>query len=356
MQNVDEQLEERFQRVVAPVSTHRVIDEATRRRGAFRRRRRIGSVLLAVCVMAGTVAGFSALDTVFRGNGESDQPAGPANGALVVEIDESHGADRSVHLELVPLDGSLGERLTPDLDGYFQGFSSAPDGRRIAYAYGNGGAGASLAVLDLTTGEQTVLLRGPVSGPSWSPDGTTIAYYAYGDPPFIGTVAADGSGDETRIPGTEVVGGDPSWSPDGTHITFEEFDVQGGPAVMTVDVATGALRKRAPTDGDTAADPVYTPDGARIDFAVSGGIREVGVDGAGDPALVVGKTPDEWRAAGYPHSPASPAWSPDGTALLYVTRGDVFVDALDGSGPRKVAAGSDAVWLPASTGGPLGTG
>jgi Tol biopolymer transport system component len=357
MPNVDERLEERIGRTLLPVPTERVIEQVASRRMSVHRRRRVGSVLLAAGVLAATVAGSLLLGQVFRSDADEQRPASPTNGALVVRVVRGEGNARAEHLELVPLDGSPPQRLTPDLDGYMQGLSASPDGRQIAYSIGDGGGGASLIVHDLATGEQRVLLRGGISGPSWSPDGSTIAYYAYGDRTGIATIPADGSGPPTYVPGTDVTGGDPSWSPDGTHVAFEERDVPGGPAVMTVDIATGSLRKLASTDGDTPANPVYSPDGSRIAFALTGGLWQVNPEGD-DPTLVVGMTREEYYATSPGPSAVFQGWSPDGSSLVYVQQdgdgdGDaygesVYVDGLDGSAPRKITDGSDVLWLPAT--------
>lgn len=357
MPNVDERLEERIGRTLVAVPTESVIEQVASRRMSVRRRRRVGSVLLAAGVLAATVAGSVLLGQVFRSDADEQRPASPTNGALVVRVVRGYGNARTEHLELVPLDGSLPQRLTPDLVGYMQGMGASPDGTQIAFSIGDGGAGASLTVIDLVTGEQRVLLHGGISGPSWSPDGSTIAYYAYGDRTGIATIPADGSGRPIYVPGTDVTWGDPSWSPDGTHIAFEERDVPGGPAVVTVDIATGSLRKLAPTDGDTPANPVYSPDGSRIAFAITGGLWQVNPEG-GDPSLVVGMTSEEYYASDPGPSAVSQSWSPDGSSLVYVQQdaeggGDgngesVYVDGLDGSAPRKITDGSDVLWLPST--------
>ena len=59
--------------------------------------------------------------------------------------------------------------------------------------------------------------RGGLAGPpSWSPDGTRIAFDRDGDL-FIIDVE---SGEETRLTRTQGPEGDPTWSPDGSRILF----------------------------------------------------------------------------------------------------------------------------------------
>src|SRR5207249_3682592 len=144
-------------------------------------------------------------------------------------------------LEFVPLDGSDPVRLTPDRPGWFSGVSASPDGSTIAYTYQEKDGHAAMTLLDLATGATRDLVEGSVAGPAWSPDGRSIAFWDYLNNPGVWIVRADGFGKPVLVPGSKVVGGDPSWSPDGSAIAFEEFDVAGGPAVMTVEIASGQM-------------------------------------------------------------------------------------------------------------------
>lgn len=359
MPTLDDQLHDRLHSA-APEPPEHGDDLFGRLEGRKRRRhvtRRVGSGVLAVVVLAATVGGFLALDRAFR-RGTRMPVATPttANGPLVVvQVDDPNTAKATSHLELVPLDGSATQRLTPDepVDA-FQGVSASPDGHTIAYVFGDAGEGGkpvTLTVLDLATGEQRDLARGVIDGPAWSPDGTRIAYAQYFETPGIWIVPADGSGEPGLVPGSEVVGGSPSWSPDGAAIAFEERDVKGGPAVVTIDLGSGRFRVLATTDGDTPANPVWSPDGSKITYAMSGGIWSVDAAG-GDPSLQVGTTRDAWMQAGFPPSPRLQSWSPDGLSIAYVLGGiddsNIYVDALDGSEPRLLGSGVDFAWLPAT--------
>lgn len=183
--------------------------------------------------------------------------------------------------------------------------SASPDGHTIAYSVSDGFDHARIVVMDLSTGEQRELVRGAVAGPAWSPDGTRIAYRDYGNSPGIRLMPADGSGEPTLAPGSDIAWGPPVWSPDGTRIAFEERDVPGGPAVVTVDLASGTLTVLGVTDGDVSADPDWSPDGTRIAYAVSGGIWQVDPAG-GEPSLLRGTTREAWARAGSGPTPRSP--------------------------------------------------
>lgn len=353
MSKIDDRLAERLNRASRSVRTENVVTRVGARKRSVERRRRAGTGALAVGVLAATVGGFLLLSRAFGDDAQPVQPAGPTNGALVTVVTENRDqAGATQRLELVPLDGSSPRPLTADMEGWISSLSAAPDGRRVAYVSAiPGGERTTLTVLDLVTGEQRDLISGAVTGATWSPDGTKLAYWEYGSDEGIKIIPADGSGRPTAVPGTDVVGGGPAWSPDGAAIAFEERDVPGGPAVMTVDLATGVLRKLVATDGDTAAEPVWSPDGSTIAFALSGGIWQVDAAG-GEPILLAGETREEWERDGFPPSPMLQSWSPDGLLLVYVmpdrSHDRVYIDALDNAEPTPVANGSDVTWLAAA--------
>lgn len=118
MPTLDDQLRDRLHGA-APEPPEREDDLFGRLAGRRHRRqvrRRVGSVLLAVVVVAATVGGFLALDRAFR-RGTRVPVATPtiANGPLVVvQVVDPNSARATTHLELVPLDGAAPQQLTLD--------------------------------------------------------------------------------------------------------------------------------------------------------------------------------------------------------------------------------------------------
>jgi Tol biopolymer transport system component len=144
-----------------------------------------------------------------------------------------------------------------------------------------------------------------VSTPSFSPDGTRIAYGASGG---IWTVGVDGTS-PTRL---AAFGNDPTWSPDGSRIAFVSVAnghmyVVGAAGGEPADL-TDALGLRAATF------PSWSPDGRRLAFEVGPpqgpaiGVVELATGAARYyPGLGVAQSgPGTWSRI---------AWVPDGSAV-----------------------------------------
>ena len=140
----------------------------------------------------------------------------------------------------------------------------------------------------------------------------------------------------------------PRWSPDGTHIVFSKLGFfQGDTYVVTAD-GTNLRMISVRADDGTEIDysPDFSPDGNRIVYATtrhwvdrnSGSIRSrnfeietIGVDGS-DPRRLTHHQSDD----------VSPAWSPDGSRIAFISQysydkeAGIYTMAPDGSDQRLV--------------------
>jgi len=143
--------------------------------------------------------------------------------------------------------------------------SWSPDGGRILI-----GTGEGFHLVDVQTGATSLLARDPrmakdqrhcggYFGPAYSPNGTTIAFswwrVLHGGCRTDGLFLMDADGTNVRrltLTGRSLIPFGPSWSPDGTRIAF--FSQPGGPgALYVVNVDGSGLTKLA----DIGQDPNY---------------------------------------------------------------------------------------------------
>ena len=200
--------------------------------------------------------------------------------------------------------------LLPISAGVFAASSGGADGDIVFVA------GGDLAVRSSSSGSATLLgLSGSPVDPSWSPDGTTLAFSSAGSIRTCGASSCSGS-----VGGALAAGTEPVWSPDGGSIAYAS-----GGDVWTM-TSSGGNQTRLTTSG--GADPSWSPSSTgKIVFALGGSIYTIAAStpGSGTPLSISG-----------PSGPLSqPAWSPDGSQIAF--------QASDGS---KVQ-----IWVVASSGG-----
>jgi hypothetical protein len=152
----------------------------------------------------------------------------------------------------------------------------APDGERIAYSR-NGGSTSEIVVLDRRRPDaRLVVWKGSgrwdqAFNPSWSPDGTRIAFTAWrtGGVRDVLVVPADrenvGLGpDVIEVTHDRALDGDPAFSPDGRWLYFTS-DRTGISNVFAWDLAGGALWQVTNTIGGVT-EMTVSPDGASLAY------------------------------------------------------------------------------------------
>lgn len=103
------------------------------------------------------------------------------------------------------------------------------------------------------------------SQPSWSPDGTKLAFVQAG---VIKTCTVS-AGSCTAVTSTAVTGTEPVWSPDGTKLAY----VTAGSEIHKM--ATDGTGDATVTSGATDVSPSWSADGAQIAFTRNGAIAKV---------------------------------------------------------------------------------
>ena len=242
--------------------------------------------------------------------------------------------------------------------GTFSQPTWSPDGTSLAYVY-RGTNFADIFVTDaqgqnqvrLTNSQSTILDNNDWNlRPTFSPDGQLIAFVsdrstAY--PTLQLMNAADGSGRRTvATPGIQEEEVDAlAWSPDGTQMAMTVFNEPGPTQIALLPFgATSREPGRMLTKVQGGAlDPAWAPDGSWLAIA--------GHDGAAVEIYVV--QPDGTsltRLTSDGLLARSPVWSPDGKHIAYMTNKtgyyeifeiDVTVDndgGLVASAPRQLTA------------------
>lgn len=160
----------------------------------------------------------------------------------------------------------------------------SPDGSRVAYIAGPWTSTTLLVANRDGSGARALAGGGGTTAwnPSWSPDGRHIAY-TYGDSSHVLQVHVindDGSADRavTHTTATDGSAQIAEWSPDGTRLAFQVSTFRTKTAhVWIVDLATGVTRQLAPhADGVLDETPSWFPDGRHLAFqSTQGGTMEV---------------------------------------------------------------------------------
>jgi Tol biopolymer transport system component len=223
----------------------------------------------------------------------------------------------------------------------------SPDGARLAWIGDDG-----LIVTDDELAPTTVDIGGLSNGaPFWSPDGTRFALVASEDPGAIDApvslfvVPATG-GEAVRLTEPGYLSGI-TWSPDGSTIAYVTVDLSGVSPSRAFMVPADGGEPQALLDGAAVLlPPIWSPAGDSVALVTPDGIAL----GAGDvtgPEILVATASEEFIG--------EVSWSPSGRWLLYSLgtgrEPSLWIVPADGSTPPAQispdgAGGQQADWQP----------
>jgi TolB protein len=208
----------------------------------------------------------------------------------------------------------------------------SPDGSKLAYVSFESKK-PIVYVHDLATGRRHVAanFKGSNSAPAWSPDGKRLAVVLTKDGNSqLYTLNADGSS-TTRLASSSGIDTEPQYSPDGQWIYFTS-DRGGSPQIYRISVG-GGTAERVTFEGTYNVTPRLSPDGKNMAYVSrnSGRFQLTLMDLATKQSQILTDTAKD----------ESPSFAPNGRTILYASevngRGVLGTVSVDGRIKQKLS-------------------
>jgi WD40 repeat protein len=269
---------------------------------------------------------------IVTGSETDSNPAYSPDGTLVAYTRTVADGQRQIYV--VGAEGGAARLVTPEPMRTVSGYQFSPDGKRIAIASYEPGFRSIISIAETDgSGLRTLDVDGMVRAPTFRPaDGRQIAFVGSSTSGSEGIYAYDLRDDSILtivepVRGFSITGG-PSYSPDGSRIAYGWWGSAAGPEsrvhVMDAD-GDGVPRIVEPPTSDTfccEGYPVWSNDGTRLayfrlyDF---GSVLAISPWDAGETGIEVDVP---WTDV------ASVMWSPDDRLLLVTPADDATQSAL----------------------------
>ncbi len=154
----------------------------------------------------------------------------------------------------------------------------------------------------------------PIISPTWSPDGTRLAYVSFEQKKPVVYVHTLATGQRIAVANFKGSNSAPAWSPDGRTLAVA-LTLNGLSQIYLINAADGANARRLTTSSAIDTEPVFSPDGKSIYFTSDRGgspqVYRIGLGGGDATRVTFGSSYN-----------VSPRVSPDGRQLAFLTRRD----------------------------------
>ena len=201
-------------------------------------------------------------------------------------------------------------------------------------------------IQSLISGKRYVLanFKGNNSAPAWSPDGKKLAIVlTYSDNSQIYIINSDGTGLK-QLTSSNAIDTEPAWSADGNLIYFTS-NRGGGPQIYSISLNSNEI-KRVTFERNYNVSPKVSYNGKLLTFITqdSSGFRVCAQNLADSQINILSKTNDD----------ESPSFSPNGRMILYASnidaKGTLKTISIDGTATQNLINSSgdlrDPAWGP----------
>ena len=184
---------------------------------------------------------------------------------------------------------------------------------RIAYVVKSGANHFELHIADADgqNARAALISKEPIISPSWSPDGSKLAYVSFEKKKPVIYVHSLSDGERIAVANFKGSNSAPAWSPDGSKLALV-LSKEGGSQIFTVN-ANGSGVRRLTTSNGINTEPNFSPDGQFIYFTSDQGgspqIYRIGANGS-----------DAQRVTFEGTYNVTPRISPDGKSMAFISR------------------------------------